>query len=248
MQLPVMNLVDLPPVEAGIKRFEFKVDEVGPLGLRFSGGFPPMILAVLPDTFAQKKKIPANYEVHAINGLPMVPENRDAVMSFLKSRPVIIDLRPLGWKPQFVLQELEKRKAREEVERLAKVAIEEQRRVQVIRETAEETERQAAEKAAAAVQEKAEHAVALKRAVEERHKLREKEEAFKKAMALDPKEWYAAAAEVMEADYGSDIKITGRRGLPLRVMTRRKEVSWLWNGEAQELIGGGNPDEWTETE
>ena len=64
----------------------------------------------------------------------------------------------------------------------------------------------------------------------------------------------------MEADYGTEIKVEGRqslgkgrarsmggglsarpvlapgRGLPLRLLTRRKEVAWIWAGEA-----GGEP-------
>lgn len=47
----------------------------------------------------------------------------------------------------------------------------------------------------------------------------------------------------MEADYGTEISLSDRRGLPLRLLTRRKEVAWIWNGEVQELIGGGAPDD-----
>ena len=51
----------LPPVEEGILRFHFVADEA-PLGLRFSGGSPPMILSVAPQSFSEKKGIPANHE------------------------------------------------------------------------------------------------------------------------------------------------------------------------------------------
>lgn len=67
-EAPPVNLDSLPPVEEGILRFEFSIEEVGPLGLRFSGGSPPMILSVAPDSFAKKKAIPANHEVRLGGG------------------------------------------------------------------------------------------------------------------------------------------------------------------------------------
>merc|ERR1711953_138843 len=89
----------LAPPEEGIQRFEFSADEDGPLGLRFSGGFPPMILEVKEGTFAKQKGMPQGFEVHAINGLELVQKNREKVMGGLKSRPVVLDVRPVGWMP-----------------------------------------------------------------------------------------------------------------------------------------------------
>ena len=128
-----VNLESLPPVEEGILRFQFTTSEVGPLGLRFSGGSPPMILSVAADSFAKKKGIPANHEVHAINGLALLPQNQQRVMQFLKSRPLVLDVRPLGWKPPEKLKELKRKQAQEEAERQAKMAVEKKRREQARR-------------------------------------------------------------------------------------------------------------------
>ncbi|CAE7719807.1 LZTR1 [Symbiodinium sp. CCMP2592] len=127
---PPVNLDALPPLEDGILRFEFTLEEKGALGVRFSGGSPPMILSVAPDSFASKKGIPVNYEVHAINGLALVQQNQQRVMHFLKSRPVVLDVRPLGWKPPEKMKELKRRQQQEEAEQKAKMAVEKKRREQ----------------------------------------------------------------------------------------------------------------------
>merc|ERR1719510_1520930 len=134
---------DLPPPEEGILRFEFYADEVGPLGLRFSAGYPPLILEVHADTFAGRKGVPPNFEVHAINGLALVPMNRDVVMSSLKARPVTLDVRPQGWKPREKLREIERKRQLEEAEKQVRIQEEEKRRVQVARDAAEQAEREA---------------------------------------------------------------------------------------------------------
>jgi len=237
------KLDNLTPPEDGIQRFIFEVSEKGPLGLRFSGGFPPLILAVLPDTFAAKKNVPPNFEVHAINGHALVPQNHEVVMSGLKMRPVALDVRPQGWKPREKVKELERKREREEAERQARVLKEEMRREQVAQETAERLEREAAEKAVREAQERSEREELERRAREARAKQKAKEEEFEKALAADPPELRKAANELMEANYGSEVRLQSRRGLPLRLLTRRKEVAWLWAGEAQELIGGGVQDD-----
>ena len=238
-----VNLDSLPPVEEGILRFQFSTEEQGPLGLRFSGGSPPMILSVAADSFAKKKGIPQNHEVHAINGLALLPQNQQRVMQFLKGRPLVLDVRPLGWKPPEKLKELKRKQAQEEAERQAKMAVEKKRREQVAKEAAEEAQRQAAERAIREEKERIEREEMMQRAREAHKEQREKEEEFRKALESDAPELRKAAHEIMEADYGSEIKVEGRRGLPLRLLTRRKEVAWIWAGEAQELIGGGAPDD-----
>merc|ERR1739848_691578 len=65
----------LPP-EEGIKRFEFTVEDTGPLGVRFSGGFPPLILEVKSGTPAHAKGVTPTLEVHAVNGMPLVTNNQ----------------------------------------------------------------------------------------------------------------------------------------------------------------------------
>jgi len=242
-EAPPVNLSDIPPAEEGICRFHFSVEEKGPLGVRFSGGSPPMILAVNPDSFASKKKIPVNHEVHAINGLAMVPQNQQSVMAFLKNRPLVLDVRPLGWKPAEIVKELKKKQEKEEAERQARMLVENKRREQAAKEAAEDAERFAAEKAAKEEKDKAERVELMKRAREAHKEQREKEEEFKKALGQELPEFRKAAEDIMEAEYGSDIKVAGRRGLPLRLLTRRKEVAWIWAGEVQELIGGGAPDD-----
>lgn len=238
-----MNLDALPPLEEGILRFEFTLEEKGALGVRFSGGSPPMILSVAPDSFASKKGIPVNYEVHAINGLALVQQNQQRVMHFLKSRPVVLDVRPLGWKPPEKMKELKRRQQQEEAEQKAKMAVEKKRREQVAKEAAEEAQRLAEEKAIREEKERIEREEMLARAREAHKEQREKEEEFRKALNSDPADLRKAAEDIMEADYGTEIKVEGRRGLPLRLLTRRKEVAWIWAGEVQELIGGGAPDD-----
>ncbi|CAK9024840.1 Leucine-zipper-like transcriptional regulator 1 [Durusdinium trenchii] len=194
-EAPPVNLDSLPPVEEGILRFEFSIEEVGPLGLRFSGGSPPMILSVAPDSFAKKKAIPANHEVRAINGLALLPQNQQRVMQFLKGRPLVLDVRPVGWKPPEKVKEpelqglelgadmgwleqleLKRKQAAEEAERQAKMAVEKKRREQVAKEQAEEAQRQAVERQVREEKERIEREEMLARARELHKEQREKEE------------------------------------------------------------------------
>mmetsp|Transcript_107629 Transcript_107629/g.278638 ORF Transcript_107629/g.278638 Transcript_107629/m.278638 type:complete len:171 (+) Transcript_107629:410-922(+) len=168
-------------------------------------------------------------------------------MSGLKMRPVALDVRPQGWKPREKVKELERKREREEAERQARVEKEEKRREQVAQEVAEQAEREAAERAVREAQERQERAELERRAREAKAKQKAKEEEFEKALTADPPELRKAANDLMEANYGSAVKLKGRRGLPLRLLTRRKEVAWLWAGEPQELIGGGVQDEPADT-
>ncbi|CAE7711349.1 LZTR1 [Symbiodinium sp. CCMP2456] len=115
--------------------------------------------------------------------------------------------------------------------------------LKVAKEAAEEAQRHAEEKAIREEKERIEREEMLARAREAHKEQREKEEEFRKALSSDPVEFRKAAEDIMEADYGTEIKVEGRRGLPLRLLTRRKEVAWIWAGEVQELIGGGAPDD-----
>jgi len=230
---------DLPPPEEGILRFEFREDETGPLGLRFSAGYPPLILEVHADTFAGRKGVPSNFEVHAINGLALVPINRDTVMNGLRMRPVTLDVRPQGWKPREKLMAIERKRQLEEAERQVRIQEEEKRRVQVAQDAAKQAELEAQERAERQEQKRRAREEQAREAREARLLQKMKEEEFERILARDPEAFRAAAQGIMEADYGTDIKIEGRRGLPLRLLTRRKEVAWLWAGEVQELIGGG---------
>mmetsp|Transcript_117021 Transcript_117021/g.331170 ORF Transcript_117021/g.331170 Transcript_117021/m.331170 type:complete len:204 (-) Transcript_117021:103-714(-) len=74
---------------------------------------------------------------------------------------------------------------------------------------------------------------------------KEREQALQRQKAAD-EEWERRLAEVplasrcaaealIKGDMGKPVKAP----LPLRAMTRQKQVAWLWNGHAQELIGGG---------
>lgn len=230
---------DLPPPEEGILRFEFTVDEIGPLGLRFSAGYPPLILEVHADTFAGRKGVPSNFEVHAINGMALVPMNRDVVMNSLKARPVTLDVRPQGWKPREKLMAIERKRQLEEAERQVRIQEEEKRRVQVAQDAAKQAEREAQERAERQEAKRRVREEQAREAREARQLQKLKEEEFEQILARDPEAFRAAAQGIMEADYGTDIRVEGRRGLPLRLLTRRKEVAWLWAGEVQELIGGG---------
>eukprot|EP00927_Polykrikos_kofoidii_P051259 TRINITY_DN45046_c0_g1_i1.p1 TRINITY_DN45046_c0_g1~~TRINITY_DN45046_c0_g1_i1.p1 ORF type:complete len:332 (+),score=111.39 TRINITY_DN45046_c0_g1_i1:77-1072(+) len=230
----------LPPVEEGMRRFEFSAQEVGPLGLKFSGGFPPLILSIAPGSFAEKKGVPANFEVHAINGLELVQKNRELVMGGMKQRPVVLDVRPPNWKPKAMVKEMERLKALEKAEREKVMALEEQRRDKVAREQQEVAERQVAERLERQERERQERETLEKRAREARQRNRATVEAFEKALAQDSSTLRKLASDVMTGDYGSDV--LGGRKLPLRLFTRRKEVAWTWAGEMMELIGGGVPD------
>merc|ERR1712217_304383 len=111
-------------------------------------------------------------------------------------------------------------------------------------------EKEAADKAERQRIAKAEKDEQIKRAREKRAIDKAAEQEFLKSIAVDPEPLRKAAMNLMEAQYGTSVKADeiGRRGLPLRLMTRRKEVAWWWAGVAQELIGGGLPDagsEWS---
>jgi len=237
----------LPPPEEGILRFEFTADEDGPLGVRFSGGFPPMILTVNPDTHASRKGIPINHSVHAVNGLPMVEQNTAHVMHGLKSRPVTLDVRPQGWKPPAVMQELARRKALADAQKSVRVDVEMQRREQVAQEKKEAEKRDAAERIEQTERKRQEQEAALQRARQKRERQKAAEEDWEKRLAEDGEDLRHAANELMAADYGTTVKADGRRGLPLRLLTRQEDVAWVWCGEVQELIGGGVQDsDWSE--
>jgi len=56
----------------------------------------------------------------------------------------------------------------------------------------------------------------------------------------DPSSVRDAALELIEGSVGDEAKPPkGQRGLPLRAFTRQKVLSWIWAGENQEYIGGG---------
>lgn len=240
--------VEYKPPEDGILRFTFSADEKGSLGVRFSAGCPPLILAVNPGSFAAKKGVPVNHVVHAINGLHLVSDHREKVMNGLKSRPVILDVRPQGWKPKAMVKELEKKRAMEDAERKAREDAELQRREQVALERKEQEKREMAAVAERQEQVKLRHEALAKQAREQRAQQKAKEEEFRRALEGDAPELRKAASDLMGAEYGTDVQIEGRRGVPLRLFTRRQEVSWLWAGQLQEVIGGGVPDELTPTE
>merc|ERR1712046_350030 len=102
------------------------------------------ILSVTPDSFAAKKGIPSNFEVHAVNGLAMLQANVAHVMGGLKRRPVTLDVRPQGWKPADKVKEIERKRAMEEAEKKARVQAENQRRDKVALEQKEQAEKEAA--------------------------------------------------------------------------------------------------------
>jgi hypothetical protein len=243
--VPPKHSLHLPPPEEGILRFEFTADETGPLGVRFGSGFPPLILAVSSDSFAGKKGVPAAHEVHAINGLALIPQNKEVVMPCLKARPVTLDVRPQGWKPPEKAKELAKKKAAEDAEKAVRVQVELQRREQVARDKKEQQERDAAERAEREAKEAVEREEAIKHAREARAQLRAKEKEFMSIIEGDPAELRSAANTLMEAEYGSSV--TKVKAIPLRLFTRRKEVAWQWAGDVMELIGGGvneDDDSW----
>jgi len=242
--VPVELKVDLdalPAPEEGIKRFIFQESET-PLGVRFSAGFPPLILNLTPDGFSAKKGVPPNSEVHAVNGHALVPQNVDVVMAGLKKRPVALDVRPQGWKPKAVVKELERQRERAEAEKEAIARRELARREQLEKEAAERAEQERAERQVREAKEREEREILLAKAKEQRAIMKAKKEEFMRILNDDPEEERDAATNLMEAEYGSKVKLQGRRGIPLRLMTRRKEVAWIWLGEAQELIGGGVQD------
>merc|ERR1711920_237804 len=109
------------------------------------------------------------------------------------------------------------------------------------KDMADKAEKAAGEKAERQAQEKAERAEKVRKARESMAEKKAVEDEFEKSLALDPEPLRRAANELMEANYGTCVKPEeiGRRGLPLHLMTRRKEVAWIWAGALQELIGGG---------
>lgn len=240
-QCPRHSLL-LPPPEEGIMRFEFSAEEKGPLGLSFSGGFPPLILAVLPGSHASTKGMPAMHEVHAINGLALVQQNGAAVMKGLKSRPVTVDVRPQGWRPMAKIKELERQREREDAEKRLVLEEESKRREQVSQEQRERDEREFAAKLERQERERGEYAEAQLRAREALREQLEREDSWNRKLNMEPVPFRKAADELMAAEYGSSVNMEGGKRLPLRLLTRRKEVAWLWAGEVQELIGGGIPD------
>jgi len=184
-----------------------------------------------------------NFEVHAVNGHALVAANREQVMNSLKSRPVTLDVRPLGWKPQEKVRELRRKQEREEAERQNIQALELRRRDQVAREAEEEKERQKVLRAERQEAERKEREDLERRAREAKLARKAVEDEFEAQLAQDPPDHRKAAADLMEAEYGSAVKPPkGRKGLPLRLFTRRKEVAWTWAGETQECIGGGMAD------
>jgi len=121
----------------------------------------------------------------------------------------------------------------------------------VAQDAQEQREREQAERAQRQEEQRQEAEILRKKAMEQKAKQRAKEEEFIAMINSEPEPLRKAAAQLMEAAYGSPVNLegTGRsRGLPLRLFTRRKEVSWLWAGTAQELIGGGVPDPFSPTE
>lgn len=250
---PVVSMwkapTELLPVEVGILRFEYSADEVGPLGVKLSGGNPPMVLSVNPGTFAEKKNIPVNHEVHAINGFALTKENTEKVMQCLKARPVVLDLRPVGWKPQALVKDIEERRMREEVVAQGRRQFEESRRQHVEKEKVEREEREAAERAEQEEQDKVEREAMQVLAREARRLRKAEEDEWNEQINVEPEPWRRAAKQIMDAAYGTAIQeIQGRKGLPLRLVTRRKDVSWIWAGVLQPLIGGSVPEafsEWT---
>jgi len=240
--LPPKHSIDLAPPEEGILRFEFTAEEQGPLGVRFGSGFPPLILSVTADSLAGKKGVPAAHEVHAINGLALIPQNKEVVLPCLKARPVTFDVRPQGWKPPEKARAIARIKAMEEAEKGARMEVEIHRREQVATEKKEQQERDAADKVVKDAQQAELREQAIKVAKEARAQSRAKVEDFRALIEQDPEELRNAANALMEASYGSSIG--NSKALPLRFFTRRSEVAWHWMGNVMELIGGGvNEDE-----
>merc|ERR1712060_732920 len=122
--------------------------------------------------------------------------------------------------------------------------MEEGRRDQVAKEAAEQAEKDALEKAERNAIAKAEKAERVKKARESQAAARAVEQEFIQQLNVDPEPLRREAEALMDANYGTYVKSEniGRRGLPWRLMTRRKEVAWLWAGVLQEIIGGGVPD------
>lgn len=243
--VPPKHSLTLAPPEEGILRFEFTAEEGGPLGVRFGSGFPPLILSVSPESFAGKKGVPACHEVHAINGLALIPQNLEAVMPCLKARPVTLDVRPQGWKPPEKAKELAKKKAAEQATKDAQVAVELQRRQQVAQEKKEQQEREAAEAREREIREAAELETKKAGARKVRAERQASEQEFNKIIEGEPAEFRSAAQALMEAAYGSTTQDS--KAVPLRLFTRRREVAWTWASEVMELIGGGvneDDDSW----
>merc|ERR1712226_1456528 len=95
------------------------------------------IVGIAPGSYAADKKVPVNFEVHAINGLALVKNNMGIVMCSLKSRPVTLDVRPIGWKPKEKLLEMERKRALDDAEMQQRVQLEEARREQCAKDMAD---------------------------------------------------------------------------------------------------------------
>lgn len=84
--------------------------------------------------------------------------------------------------------------------------------------------------------------------VEDRKK-RRVEEWDKRFKADEPQGLADVAEAIMASDYGAAVDLPeGKVGIPLRMITRRKEVSWEWMCETQPFIGISkralSPDGW----
>lgn len=243
--MPPKHSLHLAPPEEGILRFEFTAEEQGPLGVRFGSGFPPLILTVTKESFAGQKGVPAAHEVHAINGLALIPQNMQVVMPCLKARPVTLDIRPQGWKPPEIAREIARKQAAEKAELDARKMVELQRRDQVAYDKKVQQEKDAADKAEKDAKDAVLREKAIGLAKEARAANRAKAEEFRALLEADPEDLRNAAHALMEAQYGSSVKDS--KCVPLRLFTRRKEVAWIWMGEQMELIGGGineDDDSW----
>eukprot|EP00747_Dinoflagellata_sp_TGD_P032981 gnl/TRDRNA2_/TRDRNA2_136328_c3_seq2.p1 gnl/TRDRNA2_/TRDRNA2_136328_c3~~gnl/TRDRNA2_/TRDRNA2_136328_c3_seq2.p1 ORF type:complete len:333 (+),score=119.53 gnl/TRDRNA2_/TRDRNA2_136328_c3_seq2:149-1000(+) len=237
---------ELPPVQEGILRFTF-VEGDTPLGVSFSGGFPPMILSVKPDSAAARKGVPVNHEVHMINGIAMVQANHGEVMAGLKSRPVVIDVRPVGWKPKEKLLREERAREIQKAQEQAVMQAEAARRNKVAEEKEEKERKEAAERAEKEAAEKADKEEKQRQAREHLAKQKALEKEWDAMYEAEREDFRRVAKELLDAAYGQQVKMPeGCKGIPLRLLTRRKEVAWVWAGTKQELIGGGTPEsDWT---
>jgi len=112
--------LEIPAPPPGILRVTYSQDESGPLGLKFSAGCPPIVLAVHKDSPAEAKGVPLNCTVGWVNGVELLKRNTEVVMGMMRKRPVVIDFKPTGWRPESEIKAEEKEK--KERERAAKQA------------------------------------------------------------------------------------------------------------------------------
>merc|ERR1711879_44880 len=115
-------------------------------------------------------------------------------------------------------------------DRQAKMAVEKKRREQVVKEQTEEAQKIVEQRASKEEKEKIEQEEMLVRAKGLHKEQQEKEEEFCKALKNELPELRKAAEDLMEADYGTSVAALDgkRKGLPLRLLTRRKEIAWIW--------------------